>query len=184
MELREAEGAGARLTLVPLAVAYAEAMAEVLADPALYTFTGGGPPTVRELRERYARQVAGSPDPAVSWLNFLLVPPEGGVAGYVQATVDEGARSAELAWVVGSDRQGRGYAKEGARLLVALLARRGARELTAHVHPEHAASEAVARSLGLSPTETLQEGERRWEGRVPHAPAAQPAEGEDGGRGS
>jgi hypothetical protein len=45
--------ATARLTLEPLAVAHAAEMVDVLTDPALYTFIGGGPPTLDELRERF-----------------------------------------------------------------------------------------------------------------------------------
>ena len=47
------------VTLEPLTVEHAEAMAAVLADPALYAVTGGEPPTTEELRARYARQVLG-----------------------------------------------------------------------------------------------------------------------------
>ena len=47
------------ITLDPLTVEHAEAMAAVLADPALYAVTGGDPPTTEELRARYARQVRG-----------------------------------------------------------------------------------------------------------------------------
>lgn len=34
--------------------------------------------------------------------------------------------------------------------------------LIAHVHPEHEASKAVARAVGLVPTETVVDGEVRW----------------------
>ena len=39
-----------RLTLMPLSTGHAGEMATVLADPELYTFTGGSPPTRQELR--------------------------------------------------------------------------------------------------------------------------------------
>ena len=42
------------LSLRPLRVDDAEAMAAVLADPDLYTYTGGTPPGEKELRQRYA----------------------------------------------------------------------------------------------------------------------------------
>ena len=48
-----------QLLLCPLTVADAAEMVEVLADPTLYAFTGGEPPTLAELEQRYARQVAG-----------------------------------------------------------------------------------------------------------------------------
>jgi RimJ/RimL family protein N-acetyltransferase len=34
--------------------------------------------------------------------------------------------------------------------------------ITAHVHPEHAASAAVARKAGLRATDAIYDGERRW----------------------
>jgi hypothetical protein len=58
-----------RLDLLPLHVEHAEEMAAVLSDPALHTFIGGTPDTAQVLRTRYQRMTAGSPDPAVAWLN-------------------------------------------------------------------------------------------------------------------
>lgn len=40
---------------------------------------------------------------------------------------------------------------------------RGVSRLRAHIHPEHEASMAVARSVGLAPTDALVDGETRWE---------------------
>ncbi|WP_246203349.1 GNAT family N-acetyltransferase [Streptomyces tailanensis] len=59
-----------RLDLLPLHVEHAEEMAAVLSDPALHAFIGGTPDTPQALRSRYQRLTAGSPDPAVSWLNW------------------------------------------------------------------------------------------------------------------
>ncbi|MFI6421309.1 GNAT family N-acetyltransferase [Streptomyces sp. NPDC050842] len=152
-----------RLDLVPLAVAHAEEMAEVLGDPALHAFIGGAPLTPSELRARYERLAAGSPDPAVVWCNWVVrLRDEDRLAGTVQATVTDGGRVAEIAWVVGTDWQGRGIAREAARGLVERLADQGVRTVLAHVHPEHAASAAVARAAGLAPTEEEQDGEIRW----------------------
>ncbi|MFE9250497.1 GNAT family N-acetyltransferase [Streptomyces sp. NPDC007088] len=156
----------APVVLVPPAVEHAEAMAGVLADPALYAFTGGSPPDVAALRARYARQAAGSPDPSVTWVNLLIVAEEGEFAGYVQATVTEAGRRAELAWVVGTAWQGRGLARRAVGALAHRLALGGVRELVAHVHPRHLASRSVARAAGLTPTLLMVDGEQRWEGRV------------------
>ncbi|MFJ5109305.1 GNAT family N-acetyltransferase [Streptomyces sp. NPDC088551] len=179
-----------RLTLLPLRVAYAEEMAAVLADPALYAHTGGTPPTVEELRTRYARQAAGSPDPEVVWGTWMIGireeaqeegqrsaescagssaghGPTGHVlAGYVQATIgpDGDGRTAELAWVVGTAWQGRGIATEAARGLVRWLKGQGVRSLVAHIHPDHGASAAVAKAVGLAPTGERHDGEVRWSG--------------------
>ena len=71
-----------RLVLVPIEPGHADEMAEVLADPALYAFTGGHPLTPAELRDRYERLAAGSPDPLVSWGNWVIkVRATGGLAG-------------------------------------------------------------------------------------------------------
>ncbi|MFD9904498.1 GNAT family N-acetyltransferase [Streptomyces sp. NPDC059063] len=157
-----------RLSLEPLRVTHAEEMAVVLSDPALYAYIGGAPDDVDALRARYARQVAGAPDPAVSWCNWVVrVTADGRLAGTVQATVRPGDAAgglvAEVAWMVGAAWQGRGYATEAAGALVGWL--RGHPEVTsvvAHIHPEHAASAAVARAAGLAPTDEWHDGEVRW----------------------
>lgn len=158
----------ARLDLEPLRVAHAEEMAGVLADPALYAFTGGEPLDAVALRARYARLVAGSPEPGVGWLNWVVrARAEGRLAGCVQATVT--GRRAEVAWVVGSAWQGRGIATEAARALVGWLEGRAVREVVAHVHPAHGASAAVAAAAGLVATDEWSDGEVRWRLRFPTA---------------
>ncbi|HEY0501816.1 MAG TPA: GNAT family N-acetyltransferase, partial [Kutzneria sp.] len=111
----------ARLELLPLRVEHAEEMTVVLADPALHTFIGGAPSTVDRLRSRYRRLIAGSPDPAVTWLNWV-VSLDGRLTGTVQATLGPGP-TAEIAWVVGTSWQRRGIAKEAAKALVEWLGR-------------------------------------------------------------
>ncbi|WP_326612493.1 GNAT family N-acetyltransferase [Streptomyces scopuliridis] len=178
-----------RLALLPLRVAYAEEMAAVLADRALYAYTGGTPPTVEELRSRYARQVAGSPDPEVVWCNWMIgirkeahatrrsadsaEPFAGSLAGYVQATIgpDGDGQVAEIAWVVGTARQGRGIATEAVRGLVRWLKEQGVRTLVAHIHPDHGASAAVAKAVGLAPTGERHDGEVRWRWTAGQRPA-------------
>ena len=100
----------ARLWLVPLAVSDAEEMMGVLSAGALYTFTGGEPPGLDELRARYARQAGGrSPDGSQEWRNWIIRREPGGQAvGYLQATIMDSGTRAEIAWMVGVDWQGRG----------------------------------------------------------------------------
>jgi RimJ/RimL family protein N-acetyltransferase len=156
----------ARLELVPLRVADAEEMVEVLADPTLYAFTGGRPPTPRELVDRYRAQVPGhSPVGDEEWRNWIVRErSSAAAAGFVQATISgaDDARIAEIAWLIGIRWQGRGYATEAARGLVGWLDEAGVREIVAHIHPDHAASAAVAERIGLEPTGTIVDGERRW----------------------
>jgi RimJ/RimL family protein N-acetyltransferase len=159
-----------RFALLPLRVEYAEEMARVLSDPELYVFTGGEPVTAEALATRYERQAAGSSDPSESWLNWVissLVDDE--LVGYVQATVVDGeqGRVAELAWVVGTPWQGRGYAKEAVQALSGWLRTQGVRMLIAHIHPAHTASARVAASTGLTRTDHQQDGELRWQLEYP-----------------
>jgi RimJ/RimL family protein N-acetyltransferase len=153
----------ARLRLVPLTVADAAEMVDVLSGEALYAYTGGAPPGLGELRTRYAGQVAGSPDSREEWRNWILRREPGGEAiGYVQATITGAGRRAEIAWVVGLRWQRQGYATEAARALIGWLDARGAVVIQAHIHPEHAASAAVARRAGLRPSGVITGGEQLW----------------------
>jgi RimJ/RimL family protein N-acetyltransferase len=166
----------ARLDLQPLRVTHAAEMAGVLADPGLYSFTGGRPPTAAGLRARYQRWGAGAPDPAVSWCNWVIrlraerrLVGTGlagtGLVGTVQATITgpAGARAAEIAWVVGAAWQGRGIGGEAARGLVGWLRQLPVRTITAYIHPDHHASAGVARAAGLAPTRRRRDGEVRWQ---------------------
>jgi RimJ/RimL family protein N-acetyltransferase len=171
----------ARLDLGPLRVEDAPEMVGVLGDPALYRFIGGGPPTLAELTRRYRAQVGGrSADGRERWHNWIVRERRGGVAmGFVQATVTDGAApgaapgdgdaadgagplEAEVAWLIGTPWQGRGYASEAAAALVAWLGAAGVGSIVAHVHPDHHGSAAVARRAGLEPTEVFVDGERAW----------------------
>lgn len=151
-----------RLTLTPLDPSDASEMVSVLSDPDLHVFTGGVPPTLAELEERYRFQEAGSPRDGEIWHNWIIRR-EGAAIGFVQATVIDG--SADLAWVVGKAWQGSGYASEAARAMRDRLAASGVLRFTAHIHPDHVASQAVANRLGLSPTGQVdEEGETVWAG--------------------
>ncbi|MEV0069737.1 GNAT family N-acetyltransferase [Amycolatopsis sp. NPDC050768] len=151
----------ARLDLLPLLVEHAEEMARVLSDPALHTFIGGTPDTPEALRTRYQRMTAGSPDPAVTWLNWVIrLRGDACLTGTVQATVS--AAGAEIAWVVGTPWQGRGIATEATQALVAWLERQPVAAVLAHIHPGHRASAAVATAAGLTPTDEWHDGEIRW----------------------
>ncbi len=160
-----------RLDIEPLRLDHADEMAPVLADPELYAFTGGFPPDSDQLRERYRQQLVGrSADGTQGWLNWVIRRRDDASAiGYVQATVEEAPAGpiAEVAWVVGSGHQGQGFAREAAPAMVSWLRDQGVSLVVAHVHPGHAASEAVARAVGLAPTATLVDGEVRWQIDLP-----------------
>jgi RimJ/RimL family protein N-acetyltransferase len=146
-----------RLALEPLAIGHAAEMVAELADPVLYEYIGGEPPSEAELTARYARQVAGE-----GWLNWVLRERSSGHAvGTVQATLREGG--AELAWVVSTRAQGKGYATEATAAVIEWLRENGIQTFVAHVNPDHEASKAVAARLGFHPTESIKNGEVRWE---------------------
>jgi RimJ/RimL family protein N-acetyltransferase len=150
-------------------------MVHVLADPELYAFTGGEPPTLAQLRERYRSQVAGSPVAGERWHNWIVrlagpeagpgrgpEPVSGAAVGFVQATVLDGDR-ASVAWLVGVPWHGRGLAREAAQAMCGWLRESGVRRITAHIHPDHDASARVAAACGLQPTgEVDEDGERIW----------------------
>jgi RimJ/RimL family protein N-acetyltransferase len=149
------------LRLDPLAATDAHELAPLLDDRRLHEFIGGEPLSEAELEARYRRLVQGAPPgTGAAWLNWTIRRgADGAAVGTAQATVTGG--EAALAWVVASAWQGRGYATEAARALVA-WARRNGLEPTANVHPQHAASERVASDAGLRPTDERAAGERVW----------------------
>ncbi|MEN3534684.1 GNAT family N-acetyltransferase [Microbispora sp. ZYX-F-249] len=152
------------LTLRPLTAGDADEMTGVLAGEELYSFIGGTAPTPAELRARYqALEARRSPDGRQEWLNWIIRRDvDGRAVGYVQATVTDEGRRAEVAWVVGTAWQGRGYATRAAAALAGWLRGRGVARIEARIHPDHHASMKVADRIGLLPTDHNEDGERLW----------------------
>lgn len=136
----------------------ADELHPLLDDPALHEFIGGAPLSLDELRARYERLAVGAPpDRGEQWLNWVIRRAEDGAAvGTAQATVRPD--HALIAWVVATRFQGHGYATAAARALIELLDV----PAVAHVHPDHAASEAVARRAGLTLSDEWADDERVW----------------------
>lgn len=151
-----------RTVLSPLRVSDADEMVTVLADVALYEFTGGEPPTPDSPTDRYRHQTAGSGKADEAWCNWIIrTDDDGRAVGFVQATVI--GDSAEVAWVVGVRDQGRGLATEAATGMCEWLTANDVRRIEAHVHPDHVASQVVAAHIGLVQTHELDdEGEEIW----------------------
>jgi RimJ/RimL family protein N-acetyltransferase len=162
-----------RVQLSPLMPDDAGELVDVLSDPRLYRFTGEAPTDLEGLRDRFERWATRhSPDGRERWLNWVIRDRQTGMAlGTLQATVrpEEPKPVADVAWVLGVEAQGHGYASEAARALVAHLASKGIREFTAHIHPNHVASNRVASAIGMQPTEEWSAGERVW--RLSNLPA-------------
>lgn len=121
-----------RLTLEPQAAAHADAMFEVLSDPAIYEYENAPPQSLEWLRGRYRRlESRRSGDGSMQWLNWVVRLDSGELAGYVQATVHEGGRGS-IAYELASRFWGRGLASEAVQAMIAeLAAAYGARRLTA-----------------------------------------------------
>jgi RimJ/RimL family protein N-acetyltransferase len=140
-------------------------MTAVLGDERLYEFIGGRSLTAAELRDLYASQVAGPGRPDETWLNWIVrLRADSRAIGSVQATLTtrEGRSTAHVAWVIGAEWQGRGFASEAARAVVDSLLLEGVEDVVAHVHPEHRASAIVAARAGLEPTAYEVDGEHVW----------------------
>ncbi len=166
-----------RLRLEPVTPDHAEELWRALHDVRLHRFTGGRPLALAQLRRRFARQALGySPDGRQRWCTWIVRErTTGSATGFVQATVPSGAaRSAALAWTIATAFQHRGNAREAAGAVVGWLRVQGVKELSALIHPDHAASGAVARAIGLSPTAEVVDGEVRWGGPNLQAKAPRP----------
>ncbi|AHW65667.1 GCN5-related N-acetyltransferase (GNAT) domain containing protein (plasmid) [Corynebacterium glyciniphilum AJ 3170] len=97
-----------------------------------------------------------------------IVRVSGEPAGYVQATVvsQDNQTVAELAWVIGVRFQGRGLATRSAQLMCTWLQDHGVSHFRALIHPDHAASAAIAARLGLRRSGlTTDDGEIIWRTR-------------------
>jgi RimJ/RimL family protein N-acetyltransferase len=151
-----------RLILHPLEVADAAEMVGVLAQTSLYEFTGGEAPDLDTLERRYRSQVAGPVDRNEGWYNWIVRRTEDGQpVGFIQATSI--ADGTDVAWLIGVEFQGIGFASEAAQAVCEWLIGRGVSRITAHIDPDHAASQRVAMAAGLTETdETDNHGETVW----------------------
>jgi len=153
-----------RVLLVPLTGADADDMFFVLDDRSLHRHTGGEPMDAAALKMRYERLERGAPDDESEvWANWIVrLRNTGEAIGYVQASITE--HGANLAWVIGSAWQRRGYASEAACAMTAWLRGAGVGTLRAHIHPRNASSARVADHAGLRPTGQIDsDGEAVWE---------------------
>lgn len=154
----------ARLRLDPLTVDDVDEMLPVYADAAMFEFTGGEPRTLDGLRRRYAALAPGrSPDETESWLNWIVRLRDGSPAiGTVQATVVDATQHASVAWEIGVARQGQGFASEAATAMIEWLTSSGITAIEATINPRHMASQAVARRVGMAPTDRIVDDEQVW----------------------
>ena len=158
-----------RLLLDPMVEGDSHALFALLTDPEIHAFTGSRPPgSADDLRiTTRRRESRRSPAGDELWLNWTLrLKTDQSVVGYVQAGVTQG--KADLAWVVGVPFQRRGYASEASRRVLRWLRDDlGVQEVSANIHPDHIASQKVARNIGLRKSrERTDEGEDVWRASV------------------
>jgi RimJ/RimL family protein N-acetyltransferase len=154
-----------RLTLTPLTLADADGMVEVYADQRMHEFTGGAPPGLRQLRERYEQLVVGrNHDGSEQWCNWIVrLHGRANPIGAMQATIALGFAEAAVAWEIGVDHQGRGLAAEAACAVVDWLFASGIERITATIHADHTASAGVAIRAGFVATDELDGDEIVWQ---------------------
>jgi RimJ/RimL family protein N-acetyltransferase len=157
----------ARLRLEPLHAGHAAEAVTVFDDIRLHEWIGGVPASLDELAAQYRRQSVGhSPDGKNGWLNWILRRlSDDQLIGTVQATLyrpEPHQLKAELAWVIGTEYQNKGYGREGALAMSGWLKVHGVTGLAAHIHPGHDASTVIARTLGLAATDIMHDGEVLW----------------------
>lgn len=146
------EIAAAELVLEPQLASHAEAMFEVLRDPALYEHENEPPPSVEWLRRRFERlESRRSADGLERWLNWVVRLPDGSLAGYVQATIFPSGRAA-IAYVFASRHWGKGLATRAVRAMMADLARHeGVAAFTATLKAANARSRRLLERCGFGP---------------------------------
>lgn len=142
----------ARLLLRELSFDDLDFMAVMLGDPDVMRHfpavedRAGARRSIEKNRARYAADGHGF------WLavDKATAEPVGRI-GLLRQTID-GADHAEVAYMVHAPHQRRGYAFEGAIAVRDWAFARGYDHVISLIRPENAASEAVARKLGLQPT--------------------------------
>lgn len=140
-----------QLTLEPLLPTHAPRMYRVLCDPALYTFEGQPPLSLRDLREHYADlALRRSPNGRERWLNWVLRLPGGELVGSVQATVQPDGQ-ADIAYELASAHWGHGLATQAvAAMLQELVAQHGVQGLWAVLKRANLRSLRLLQRLGFA----------------------------------
>jgi RimJ/RimL family protein N-acetyltransferase len=154
-----------RLSLQPIRPADTEDLFEILRDPAVGAAMREPPPEdVIEVGTRIGSwNATPGADHDERWLNWIARAPDGRPVAHLAATIQ--GSLAWLAQIVGVDHQRRGYATEAALAIIDHLAANGIGSFAATIREGHAASEGVARNLGMLVTDEVIDGERVWRGR-------------------
>jgi ribosomal-protein-alanine N-acetyltransferase len=142
-----------RLRLEPLLASHAQAMFDVLADPAIYRYLDHpAPASVEQLLHTYSRlEGRESPDGEQLWLNWVIRTVGGPLVGYVQATVVS-PHTAWVAYVLSGKHWDQGYATEAMQAMLETLALDyGVVRYLASVEAENKRSIRLLERLGFQP---------------------------------
>jgi RimJ/RimL family protein N-acetyltransferase len=142
------------LSLEPQTVEHAEEMFAVLSDPAIYEYENQPPASVEWLRTRFGKlESRRSADGTEQWLNWVVRSAEGGLIGYVQATVRADG-SAAIAYELSSAHWGRGLGRRAvAAMLVELVARYRVTAFDAVAKQQNWRSLRLLERLGFAPAD-------------------------------
>jgi ribosomal-protein-alanine N-acetyltransferase len=139
-----------RLVLRPLGEPDLDALAAIYADPAVMRFLGG-PRTFEETRTRLGWIIAAHAEQGFGlWATTLRG--DGTLIGRCGILVQdvEGAREHEIAYLLGSQWWGKGYATEAAAAIRDhARSQLGLNRLISLIAPENVASQAVALRIGM-----------------------------------
>jgi len=150
------------LSLEPLLASHADAMFEVLSDPAIYEYENEPPASVYALRDRYARLESRlSPDGEEIWLNWVVRVGTGELIGFVQATLRPGGQAA-VAYEMNSAYWGRGLASQALQaMLLELVERYQVRDLWAVLKRANHRSQRLLQRAGFVMTSSAEHVRRR-----------------------
>jgi [ribosomal protein S5]-alanine N-acetyltransferase len=149
-----------RCTLEPLVAAHADAMFDVLSDPAIYEFENDPPQSVAWLADRYSfLERRGPMDGTQKWLNWVIRLPSGDLAGYVQATVLQSG-SSYVAYELASRYWRRGIGSSAVLAMMdELRSAYGVHGFVAVLKTANYRSFEFLRSLGFTPASAQQSNE-------------------------
>jgi RimJ/RimL family protein N-acetyltransferase len=132
-----------RLSYRPISLEDFESYAEFLADPECTRYLLVPEPHSRELTRSLLERNIEQHDGTIGMFTLLDGAELVGWAGFQRREIT-GAPEVELGWLVRKEHWGKGYASEAARE----LRKRGPDRVIHLIHPENAASIAVAKKLG------------------------------------
>jgi [ribosomal protein S5]-alanine N-acetyltransferase len=140
------------LILEPQTADHAEAMFEVLSDPAIYEFENAPPVSVDWLHTRFSRlEARASPDGSEQWLNWVIrLTASQQLAGYVQVTISD--QQALLAYELSNKHWGKGITQEAVSAVLQELAQHyGIKQYFAILKQSNYRSKKLLDKLGFVP---------------------------------